>query len=151
VNGIRADAAKWFERLAARSEVKPDQVVAYGFSLGSAFAAQLAAERPVAALILESPFSSLPAMGRRSGVYLYLSSERLATDAVLAALPAQVPVLITHQRNDPVIPVGEGRKLARLRPGAQYAEGADDHFPFAMMEPGHTLLRQFLGKFTPSD
>ncbi len=151
VDEIRADAAVWFDRLAVQPEVKPDAILAYGFSLGSAFAAQLAEARPVAALMLESPFTSLPAMGRRQGVYLYLSSERLATDEVLRALPAGVPVLITHQQNDPVIPVSEGRKLAALRPDAMYVEGGSEHFPFALMQPGHTLLKQFLSKFTPTD
>ena len=151
VDEISADAVAWFDRLKARPEVKTEAVMAHGFSLGSAFAAQLAAVRPVAALMLESPFTSLPAMGRRQGVYLYFSGERLATDDVLRALPAGVPVLITHQKNDPIIPVGEGRKLAALRPDATYAEGEGDHFPFALMQPGHTLLRQFLGKITPPD
>jgi len=151
VTGIIADAPVWFDRLAARPEVKPREVMTYGFSLGAGFAAQLAAVRPVAALMLESPFTSLPAMGRRQGVFLYFSSERLATDEVLPKLRADLPVLITHQKHDSIIPVIEGRKLAALRPDAVYVEGAGDHFPFAIMEPTHTLLSGFLRKFTPAD
>jgi len=147
VDGVRADSAVWFDRVAGRPEVKAGEVMTYGFSLGAGFAAQLAAARPVAALMLESPFTSLPAMGRRQGVLVYLSSERLATDAVLSGLPDGLPVLITHQRNDSIIPVAEGRKLAAVRPAALYVEGADDHLPFAIMEAQHALLRRFLAKF----
>lgn len=147
VDGVREDATVWFDRLAERPEVKTGEVMTYGFSLGAGFAAQLAAARPVAALMLESPFTSLPAMGRRQGVLIYLSGERLATDDVLSGLPAGLPVLITHQRNDSIIPVAEGRKLAAVRPSALYVEGTDDHLPFALMEADHGLLRRFLGKF----
>jgi pimeloyl-ACP methyl ester carboxylesterase len=147
INGIQADAIAWFDRLAARPEVRSHEVMTYGFSLGAAFAAQLAAARPIAALMMESPFASLPSMARRQRVYLYLSSERLDTEAVLRALPAGLPILITHQKRDSIIPVTEGRKLAALRPDALYAEGGDDHYPFALSDLSRTTLRQFLAKF----
>ena len=151
IDGIRADSIALFDRLAARPDVRKDEIVSYGFSLGAAFAAQLAAARPVASLILESPFTSLPAMARRQRVMLYLSSERLETDSVLRALPAGLPVLITHQKNDSIIPVDEGRQLAALRPDVIYVEGDSDHLALAMGEPLHGRLRQFLAKFIRAD
>ncbi len=140
------NAAAWFDILVERPEVRRDAVVAHGFSLGGSFAAQLAARRPVAGLILEGTFSSLPSMARRMRVWIYLPRERMDTAAVLRALDPAVPVLITHGRSDVVIPVDEGRRLAAARPGARYVEGDFPHVPWAQNEPDHALLREFLAK-----
>jgi pimeloyl-ACP methyl ester carboxylesterase len=139
-----ANGAAWFDVVAARPEVRREAIIAHGFSLGGAFASQLAARRPVAGLVLESTFASLPSMGRRMGVWLYLGGERLDTGRVLRELPATTPVLLTHGRGDTVIPVEEGRKLASLRPGAVYAEGDYPHIPWAQNEPEHAMLRRLL-------
>lgn len=151
ISGNCVDAPVWFDRLVARPEVKKDQVFAYGFSLGAAFATQLATHRPLAGLVLESPFSSLPSMARQRNIYLYLSTERLDTGAALATLAPKFPILITHQKLDYAIPVAEGRKLAAVRPDAVYIEGAGGHSPLAMSEVNQTQLRKFLGGFLRSD
>lgn len=139
-----ANAAAWHDRLAARPEVRADKILAHGFSFGGAFAAQLAARRPLAGLVLESTFSSLPSMGRRMGVWLYFGGERMDTARVLRELAPNVPVLLTHGRSDEVIPIAEGRKLAAARPQARYEEGDYPHIPWAQNEPGHDLLKSFL-------
>ena len=141
-----ANGAAWFDVVSARPEVLREAVLAHGFSLGGAFAAQLAARRPVAGLVLESTFSSLPSMARRLGVWLYFGGERMDTEQVLRGLPAEVPVLITHGRGDDVIPVGQGRLLAAACPAARYVEGDYPHVPWAQNEPEHALLREFLAK-----
>ena len=139
-----AHAGQWFDRVAARPEVRKDLILAHGFSLGGAFAAQLAARRPLGGLVLESTFCSLPSMARRMGVWLYFGGERLDTARVLRELDPAVPVLLTHGRSDDVIPVEQGRGLAASRPGARYSEGDYPHIPWAQDEPGHTLLRDLL-------
>lgn len=139
-----AHAAEWFDRVAARDDVRRDSILAHGFSLGGAFAAQLAARRPVGGVVLESTFASLPSMARRLGVWIYFGRERLDTARALRELDEGVPVLLTHGRNDEVIPVGQGRKLAAARPGARYVEGDYPHVPWAQNEPGHAMLRDLL-------
>jgi pimeloyl-ACP methyl ester carboxylesterase len=139
-----ANGAAWFDIVAARPEVRRDAIIAHGFSLGGAFAAQLAARRPVAGLVLESTFSSLPSMGRRMGVWLYFGGERMDSARVLRELAPAVQVLITHGRGDTVIPVEEGRKLAAVRPAARYVEDDYPHVPWAQNEPGQVLLRDLL-------
>lgn len=141
-----ANGVAWHDLLAARPEVRRGGIFAHGFSLGGAFAAQLAARRPVAGLVLESTFSSLPSMARRMGVWLYFAGERMDTAAVLRELPAETPVLLTHGTRDTVIPADEGRTLAEARPGARYVEGDYPHVPWAQNEPGHTLLRAFVAE-----
>lgn len=144
-----ANVAAWYDVLVARPEVRSDAILAHGFSLGASFAAQLAARRPVAGLVLESTFSSLPSMARRLRVWLYFGGERMDTAAVLRGLDARVPVLITHGRLDLVIPVEEGRRLAAARPAARYVEGDYPHIPWAQDEPDQVLLRKLLDAALP--
>lgn len=139
-----ANAAAWFDRVAARPDVRADVILAHGFSLGGAFAAQLAARRPVGGLIVEGTFADLPGMARDMGVWIYFPRERLDTARVLRELPEGLPVLITHGRHDRVIPVAQGRKLAAARPQARYVEGDFPHVPWAQDEPSRTLLREVL-------
>src|SRR5436309_10545302 len=57
-----ADAA--YAALATRPDVDPRRIYVYGRSLGSAPATYIAAHRPVAGLILESPFTNAAAMAK---------------------------------------------------------------------------------------
>lgn len=139
-----ANAVAWYERLVARPEVRGDAVLVHGFSLGGAFAAQLAARKPVAGVVLESTFASLPHMARRLGVGIYFPRERMDTERVLRELDPGVPVLLTHGRSDDVIPVAQGRRLVAVRQSAKYVEGDYPHVPWAQNEPGHPSLRALL-------
>ena len=56
--GLRRDARAGYDWLIARGYA-PDDIVIHGFSLGSAVAVQLAAERPARALILEAPMTGI--------------------------------------------------------------------------------------------
>src|ERR1700693_2492306 len=55
--GLLLDAAAAYAFTAARYSA--DRIVAWGFSLGSGVAVPLAAEQPVAKLILEAPYTSI--------------------------------------------------------------------------------------------
>ncbi|WP_040702057.1 alpha/beta hydrolase [Nocardiopsis ganjiahuensis] len=61
--GLAADARAAADHLAGRG-FEAERTVYFGESLGAAVAANLAAERPPAALFLRSPFTSLADMGR---------------------------------------------------------------------------------------
>ena len=95
--------------------VDPKSIILYGESLGSGVAARIAAERPVAGLILDAPYTSVVALAARAYPYLpvrQLLLDRYETDQVIAQVKA--PVLILHGERDAVIPVAMGRALARL-------------------------------------
>ena len=99
-----------YDMLAARPEIDPDRIIAFGRSLGGAAVCALASERPVAALILLSAFTSLPDM---SGRYLapgFLVRDRFDNLRVLRSYPR--PVLILHGTADGLIPYGHGEELA---------------------------------------
>ena len=92
-------------------------VVLLGESLGCGVAVQLAAEQaegkePVAAVILEAPFTSAAAVGRAAYPFLpvkLLIKDRFDSLARIAAIGA--PLLIVHGERDRVVPVVQGRRL----------------------------------------
>lgn len=98
--------------------VGPDRIVAYGRSLGGGAAAQLAARRPVAALILESSFTSVRAFAGRLFAPGFLVRDPFDTLAVLAEYRG--PLLVLHGTHDTIAPVTHGRALAAAVPGATF-------------------------------
>lgn len=79
-------------------------VVVYGRSVGSGPAVALAAQRPVAGLILESPFTSLGAMARRSFPIFPSFLAGGGFDNLGRIGDVRAPVLIIHGDRDDMIP-----------------------------------------------
>lgn len=100
------------------ARVDARRVVAHGRSMGGGAAAQLAKQRPIAALILESTYASLADMVRAHGVPDFLVVNRFDTATVLRDFRA--PVLIIHGRGDEVIPFVHARRLAESAPHARF-------------------------------
>src|SRR2546428_2929463 len=81
---LYAAAEAGYAMLATRPGVDPHRIFVYGRSLGSAVAIYTAAHRPVAGLILESPFTSAAAMAKHHyrlvpRFLLHLSLDNLTT------------------------------------------------------------------------
>jgi len=101
-----------YDALTARPDVDPQRVVAYGQSLGGGATCALTRERPVAALIVQSTFTSLRVFARR-----YLMPAFLVRDTFdnLEAIRAyRGPVLVIHGRRDDLIPSEQGVALAKV-------------------------------------
>jgi pimeloyl-ACP methyl ester carboxylesterase len=97
--------------LLRQPDVDPARLVAYGRSLGGGAACALTAARPVAALVLESTFTSVRVLARRLGVpglFVLDPWDNLAVVSTTAT-----PVLVLHGEHDPVIPFAHGEALAR--------------------------------------
>ena len=106
-----ADAIAAFDHLVGLG-IAPERIVAFGESLGSSQAVRLAAERPVAAVVLEAPLTSTIDAARPT--YFWLPLRLLLTDAYdnernIGAVKA--PVLILHGKQDSVIPVEMGKRV----------------------------------------
>lgn len=124
---ITADAARFYDMMLERPDVDRRRIVIHGRSLGGGVAAQLAARRKPAALILESTFTSVAVMARQFLAPMWLVRNPYRTDEVLPTL--DIPVLVAHGTLDMVIPVGHGRQLSNLAQRATYVEyvcGHDD-------------------------
>ncbi len=92
--------------------VPQQQLVLYGESLGTAVAVQLAAAKPVAALILEAPMNSVLEIARAQ--YPFLPVAALLRDRFLSHdyVPQIVaPLLVIHGTADGLIPFASGRRL----------------------------------------
>lgn len=125
---IIADTLRFYDWLAARPEVDPQRIVVHGTSLGGGVAVAVAAERPVAALVLECTFASVVDLAaaylQPAGVvrHPFRSDERIQR--------VQAPIAIFHGTWDATIPVWHGRKLARLAPHATFTELPCGHHNF---------------------
>jgi len=108
-----ADAIAAYDYLADRG-VSPEQIVVYGESLGSGQAIRLAAARPVAAIVLESPLTSTVDVAQATYFWLplrLLIADQYNNERNIRAVP--VPVLVLHGEEDEVIPVEMGRRVYR--------------------------------------
>jgi abhydrolase domain-containing protein 17 len=99
-----------------------DRLVLYGRSVGSGPALELAAERPIAGVILESAFTSTYRVVTRVPLLLFDRFPNLAR-----IRNVQQPVLVIHGTRDEVIPFSHGRQLYAAAPGPKqsfWVEGA---------------------------
>jgi pimeloyl-ACP methyl ester carboxylesterase len=127
--------------------VDPTRIIAYGRSVGGGAATALAEERPVAAMILESTFTSVPVFARRFGAPGLLVRDRF--DNLAAVRRFTRPLLILHGQHDETIPVAQGRALHAAQPASEFylmpCGHNDCEQPWAAIEHfliRHQLLRQ---------
>jgi hypothetical protein len=109
--GTYRDARAAYRWLVDRG-LGPERIVLFGESLGSAVALQLAVEVDARALILESPFSSIPDMAR--AVYPFLPLwpfVRTRYDNVSKIGRLRMPLLVLHGERDEVVPFAQGRRV----------------------------------------
>jgi uncharacterized protein len=114
---ITATMLAAYDWAARDPRVDAARIVAHGRSMGGGAAGQLAKHRPVAAVVLESTYTSLAAMVRAHGVPDFLVATRLDTLTALAAYHG--PLLILHGERDMVIPVSHARAMAAVYPRAR--------------------------------
>lgn len=94
------------------------RIVALGRSIGTGAAVHLAAARPVAALILQSPFTSVRAFARSVLAPGFLVRDPFDNVANLRRYHG--PLLVLHGDQDDVIPTAQGRALAAGVPGSEF-------------------------------
>ena len=101
----------------ANPVVDSRRIVAWGRSLGGGAACRLAAQRPIAALILESTFTSIRAFAGRFGAPAFLVRDPF--DNLAFVRDYQGPLLLLHGSHDEVIPAQHSRTLATAAPQAE--------------------------------
>jgi uncharacterized protein len=115
--GLADDARAALAYLAARPEVDPARLVYFGESLGAAVALRLAVERPPAALVLRSPFTSLAEVGRLHYPWLPVSlllADRYDSLGRVGGLAA--PLLVVAGEHDRIVPASHSRRLFDAAP-----------------------------------
>lgn len=107
---IGEDYARFYDMVIQRPQVDPSRVVLHGRSVGGGVAAQLAADRPSAALILQSSPSSIKRIAARFLVPWFLVRDPF--DAVRVVKDYEHPVLVMHGSVDTIIPPSHAKRLA---------------------------------------
>lgn len=128
--GTYLDAEAALTHLRFRPDVAQDRIVYFGSSLGAAVAVELAARHPPLALILESPFPSVPYMARRTYPFLPIwFLLRTRYDALARIGHVQAPLLVLHGDRDSIVPMEAGKKLfdAANEPKEFYVIQGADH------------------------
>ncbi len=101
-----ADALQWYDH------IKSERTFVFGRSLGSGVAVQLAAERPVAGLILVAPFDSLVEVGKHHYPILPVSwMLKHRFDSVALAPKMKAPLLCIVASHDEIIPAAHAQRL----------------------------------------
>jgi pimeloyl-ACP methyl ester carboxylesterase len=93
-------------------DVDAERVVAFGRSLGSGLAVYLASQRPLAGVVLVTPYDSLRAVAQR--LYPYAPVALLlkhSFDSLSRAPNVTAPVLMLAAVRDTVVPIGHARTL----------------------------------------
>ncbi len=110
--GLALDARAAVGYLEGRADVDPGRIVYFGESLGAAVAVSLAAERPPAALILRSPFTSLVDMAGAHYPFLpagWLLKDRFTSMEKIGGIEA--PLLVVVGTADSLVPPEQSRRL----------------------------------------
>lgn len=143
--GTALDARAGWQWLEQNTE---GRIVLFGRSLGAAVAAELATEKQAAAVILESPFRSVPDLA--ASLYPWLPVRRLVRQrypVIEQVLHIDAPLLIIHSKDDEIIPFSEGEAVYAAATGSKQLltirGGHNDGFlrSAARYEAG---IRQFL-------
>jgi fermentation-respiration switch protein FrsA (DUF1100 family) len=95
--------------------VRPEDIVLYGESLGSGVAVDLAAEKPVGAVVLDAPYASIVEIAAGRYPFLpvrWLLTDRYESDRLIGRVKA--PVLVLQGALDRVVPPASGAKLYAL-------------------------------------
>ena len=109
---LKADALAAYDWLDLRHD---GPIVVHGYSMGTGLAQYVAAERPVAAIILDAPYVKMCELMARASwlpACIMPGIQRWNSAALVPQLSA--PVLIQHGTADQLIPIRDGHRLAGL-------------------------------------
>lgn len=121
-DGLYADAEAVLDHL-RREAIADERVVLWGYSLGSAVAAEMAVRGHGTRLVLQAPFTSIVAVGEARFPWApvsWLLSDRFDTGSKAARIA--LPTLIIHGEDDEIVPFEMGKTLAATIPRATLLE-----------------------------
>ncbi len=129
--------------------LSPGQLILYGRSVGSGPTLEVAAQRPVGGIILESAFRSIARTRFPFSVPgdVFLSEKNIRN--------IQAPLLVIHGTEDFVIPVSHGKALFEAAPGPKeilLVEGAGHNNLLQRAGPAYwQALQTFLDRLAQKD
>ena len=147
-DGLTRDARAGLAELQRRG-VAADRVLLWGESLGTALAIRLATENPVAAVLLDSPYTSIVDAAQRQ--YPYVPVRPLLRDrfdSMSRVARVKAPILVMQGSVDRLVPPAMGRALmaaATVPTELWVAEGAghEDLGPYGAVEAAAAFVRKY--------
>ncbi len=140
---IDADHVAFHDLAAALPEIDAARIVYHGRSMGGGILASLAQQRPPAALILESSYSSIKDYAARLLVPGFIVKDNFDVTATLEQYDG--PLLICHSERDEVVPHAMSMKNLTARPDAtvlSYDLGHNDPMPAEFYEAVEGFFRE---------
>ena len=126
------------------------RIALWGESLGTGVAVALAAEKPVARMVLDAPYTSALDIAQANHWYLpvrLLMKDQFRTDQRIARVKA--PVLIMHGEVDQIIPIAYGERLFAMIPGPkQFVRFPGGYHVDLDRHGGVEVALRFLGETT---
>jgi fermentation-respiration switch protein FrsA (DUF1100 family) len=126
----------------------------FGQSLGAAVATEIAVRKPLLALILEAPFTSIRDMARIAAPWLPIGALlRTKYDNLEKIKKVQAPILVLHGDFDDIVPFDQGKRLfaAAPEPKEFYTiQGAHHNDTYIVGGEGYfKVLKDFIEKAEP--
>ena len=114
--GMYSDGEGALEYLRSREDIDQNRLVLFGRSLGGCIVAELAMSHSAKAVIMESSFTSVDAMGRykRPAIAFFIPSRLLVKsrfDSIKKMPRIHSPLMIVHGDKDVTVPIQMGREL----------------------------------------
>jgi len=115
--GIYLDIQAAYNYLIKEKGLKPDDIIAYGESLGAAVNVNLASQVKLKALILEGIFSNAKDMSKEVYPFLPVFLIRSKFDSLSKIKQITMPKLFIHSKDDEIVPIHLSKKLFNAAPG----------------------------------
>ena len=110
--GIYIDGIAAYDYLTEIEKISPDRIVIFGRSIGGAVAIEVALQRTVRCLIIESTFTSTKDMAKTIFPFFIVSPFLPHHyNNILKIADVSVPKLIIHGEDDNIVPFSMGNKL----------------------------------------
>jgi fermentation-respiration switch protein FrsA (DUF1100 family) len=110
--GLYKDGLAAYDYLVQQEGILPSQIVVHGHSIGAAVAIEVALNRRVKSVILESAFTSTRDMAKTMPLFLPLSLFLPTNYNNLEKISRlRVPMLIVHGDKDEIVPFSMGERL----------------------------------------
>ena len=147
---LTADAPLIYD--AAIKRLRPERIIAIGFSIGTAVAAQLASRRRLDGLILVTPFDSLRALAQAMIPWLPIGPVFAhEIDAAAALRNNPVPVALIVAELDQIVPYERTEALSKAIPNlaCEMTIGGASHNDIYSRSDFHQAMHEALDRLKP--
>ena len=147
---LTADAPLIYD--AAIKRLRPERIIAIGFSIGTAVAAQLSSRRSLNGLILVTPFDSLRALAQAMIPWIPIGPVFAhEIDAAAAFQGNAVPVALIAAEHDQIVPSERTQALSKVIPNLVYETTIDGagHNDIYSRSDFHQAMHEALDRLKP--